>query len=173
MVRILALLVLLLAVACGSLLEPVDVAMGSADVPVAAGMDASTDTDPSIEVQTADASVVQRTTVPNNEPDAGCIPIAHDNGLGQSYWNCAPLGTWNEAAAWAACEAYVAGGTGGSCHLRSGGACAGKAVISWGMLVRDQTNAAWDFGADARGHVSTYPGGSSMGCPTAADPVWN
>ena len=105
--------------------------------------------------------------------DAGCTPTEHVNGVGQTYLSCAALETWNEAAAWAACEAYVAGGTGGFCQLRSGGTCAGRAVVSIGMIARSATNAAWDFGTAARGHVETYPDAAPIGCPGIEDPTWN
>lgn len=120
----------------------------------------------------SDAGAVA-STVPTTAPeDAGCVSIQHHNGLGQTYLSCAPLGTWDEASAWAACRAYVKGG-GGSCQVRSGGSCAGAAIVSVGMIANDATNASWDFGAGARGHVSTYPNAAPLGCPSTTDPTWN
>jgi hypothetical protein len=35
----------------------------------------------------------------------GCTPITHDNGIGQTWQDCVPLGTYNDAQAMMACKA--------------------------------------------------------------------
>ena len=40
----------------------------------------------------------------------GCVLVTHDNGLGPTWQDCAPLGTYNPQEAWAACNASYDGG---------------------------------------------------------------
>ena len=40
--------------------------------------------------------------------DAGCTPVPHDNGLGQTWQDCVPLGTYNQSQAVKACKASFA-----------------------------------------------------------------
>lgn len=37
-----------------------------------------------------------------------CTPVTHDNGLGQTWQDCVPLGTYNEGQAMKACAAWCA-----------------------------------------------------------------
>jgi len=43
--------------------------------------------------------------------------ITHDDGLGQTWKDCAPLGTATQAEATAACNAYCAHNDGGACYV--------------------------------------------------------
>lgn len=42
------------------------------------------------------------------EVDAGCTLVTHDNGLGATWQDCVPLGTYNEEQAMKACKASAA-----------------------------------------------------------------
>jgi hypothetical protein len=58
--------------------------------------------------------------------EASCAPVTHDDGFGEHWADCAPLGTYNEAEAMAACASYATatGADAGACHL-SETACSG------------------------------------------------
>jgi hypothetical protein len=50
-------------------------------------------------------------------PDV-CSPVIHDDGLGQHWTDCAPLGTYNDTEAMAACNAWLAANpTPASCYV--------------------------------------------------------
>lgn len=72
--------------------------------------------------------------------DAGCALVTHENGLGQTWQDCVPLGTYNEEQAMKACEASgaarcvdskITSGCGGSSHV-FGFDDASKIVGVWG-----------------------------------------
>jgi hypothetical protein len=70
-----------------------------------AGPDAS-DGGVDADASTADADAASDASQAD-EADA-CTTYTHSNGMGQSWTDCVPLGTYNEVQAAAACEAYVA-----------------------------------------------------------------
>lgn len=49
-------------------------------------------------------------------PVDACSPVTHDNGLGQTWQDCVPIGTYNEEQATKACKAWCA--TNCSCYAR-------------------------------------------------------
>lgn len=65
-----------------------------------AGLDAS---DAAVDA-TGDSSV----DGPSSDADAACTAYTHDNGMGQTWTDCEPLGTYDETQAAKACQAYVA-----------------------------------------------------------------
>lgn len=52
--------------------------------------------------------------------DAGCAPVTHDNGLGQTWQDCVPSGTYDTSQAKKACEAWCdTNGCAGACFTAS------------------------------------------------------
>lgn len=89
--------------------------------------------------------------------DAGCTVVTHDNGLGQHWQDCVPLGTYDETQALKACAAYDAG----SCAQSAGGCGAEQMVHPPG------NNTLWEYQGVGAGHVSVST------CPGPSDPGWN
>jgi hypothetical protein len=103
--------------------------------------------------------------------DGGCA-IAHSDGLGQTFFDCVPLGTHNQAQAFEACAAF----TGNMSLCVAVGCAPGNEVCSTGFT----SCACWKYQGNNVGHVSspgaTGEGGSEGGiciCPNAASPTWN
>ncbi len=72
------------------------------------------------------------------EADAGCALVTHDNGAGQTWQDCVPLGTYNQEQAMKACEAWAVAVGGVGCTAITGTRC--------GTLARvDAENAARTF----------------------------
>ncbi len=70
----------------------------------------------------------------------GCTLVTHDNGLGQTWEDCVPLGTYTQAQATKACEAWCAAvGCITSCW--AGGAC-GQSVMRGEISGTDR---GWDW----------------------------
>jgi hypothetical protein len=49
----------------------------------------------------------------NTGGTGGCEHVTHDNGVGQTWQDCEPLGTYNNAQAFKACEAWWCASNGG------------------------------------------------------------
>ena len=82
-----------------------------------------------------------------------CSPVTHSDGLGQSWSDCAPLGTYDQAEAQAACEA-----NGGSpCVLNACGAVCDVDPHSPGYC------SCWVYAGALAGHVN-----NTAGCTTPA-----
>ena len=100
-----------------------------------------------------------------------CSPVTHSDGLGQSWSDCAPLGTYDQAEAQAACSAWAAvngssGALGCSVSICPDGA---STIVYW--LSTEATCAAnWVYQGAATGHVG--PVGIGCMCPTQSDPSW-
>ena len=108
---------------------------------------------------------------PSSGGAAACTPVTHDNGVGQTWQDCVPLGTYTRAQATAACNAYLlfapscsygnrclpidCGGGQGAVNFVS--QCGGYQV-SW--LYSGQNAAV--------GHV-----GLKTACATSQDPTWD
>jgi hypothetical protein len=92
-----------------------------------------------------------------------CTPNVHPNGFGQSFMDCAPLGTYNAGTALEACAAYA--GDGALCRTES---CSdGQAVCS-----HDAPDCVcWTFSGSGAGHARNASGGG-CDCGTANDPIW-
>ena len=91
------------------------------------------------------------------EVDAGCALVTHDNGAGQTWQDCVPLGTYDEAQAMKACEAWsVAVGGGTSCFVYVSGSTCSSGTLS---RVRTSSTSAgfimqWFWLAPKAGDVS-------------------
>jgi hypothetical protein len=104
--------------------------------------------------------------------DAGCVALEHDNGVGQTYTSCSPLGTYDEASAMLACRAFVAAGGGIGCLKLDGSfPCSFKTVYSYGQA-SGQPHAVWDYASVNAGHVVLYVG-TAAACPSSTNPTWN
>jgi hypothetical protein len=118
-------------------------------------------------------------------PGTGCCPantcqFVHNNGSGQSFYDCAALGTIDQNQAMEACTAYT--GNMGQCHAltcTSGKASGELAVCSDGSptdcICWAFTNGTVNPIEKGAGHVynSGRPGFSNCGCVFGTDPTWN
>jgi hypothetical protein len=97
--------------------------------------------------------------------DAGC-PIAHSDGLGQTFYDCTAWGTLNEAQALEACSAYTGSAT--LCANDPIGCANADEVCTTGAA----TCTCWDYRGMHAGSVfiSTT---SSCSCYVAGAPSWN
>lgn len=78
-----------------------------------------------------------------------CAPVTHDNGLGQTWTDCVPLGTYDEAQAMKACRASDA-----ALCLKS--ERCGPAVYEVQGFNADRSHLVgeWGYGSFATGYVS-------------------
>jgi hypothetical protein len=144
-----------------------------------AGEDARTaDSGPPFEAHAQDSGAPE-TSPPDSgsasedaEVDAPCTPIAHSDGLGQTYLDCAPLGTYTQTTALEACTAWT-----GNVHHCSVGiigcdtmdyVCGDTTVGTTGYW------SCWDFDPhdSGNGRVHKWTTGV-MGCVSASDLRWN
>lgn len=105
---------------------------------------------------------------------ADACGTVHNNGAGQSFTTCSPVGMFDEAGAVAACEAFGAsqGAANPSvdCFLNE------TTVIDCGVgaqmacIGEYAPCKCWEFYGPNKGHVSTVYG---CGCPSSNDPTWN
>lgn len=100
-----------------------------------------------------------------------CAPITHNNGLGQTWTDCVPLGTYNESQAMAACAASFGSNCtnqmpAGQCDALGGVAYMGGSITEW---VYTTTG-----GADYAGDVLEFTYGEFV-CPNVPGPtaMWN
>jgi hypothetical protein len=96
--------------------------------------------------------------------DGGTAPVVHSNGLGQTFSDCAPLGTINVTQALEACDAYTS----------DAGACSIYLTCSAGseLCAGNATNCAcWRYDGNTAGHVATMSGGCN--CIGSSSPTWN
>lgn len=106
-------------------------------------------------------------------------PVTHHNGMGQTWQDCVPLGTYNATQAMAACNAYAAAHAtscaSAGCLLPPGtclsssmynAACGGDPDIMWTYATGTSLTGV--------GHVAnTVTTSSPGGCPTSQDPSWD
>jgi hypothetical protein len=88
---------------------------------------------------------------------AGGCQVKHDNGVGQSFLDCAPPDTWDQTEATAACAAFTGDAT--QCHAMG---CGGnnQAVCSDGSAAACD---CWIYAGSSRGKVKKNAAGS-CGC---------
>jgi hypothetical protein len=100
--------------------------------------------------------------------------MTHANGLGNSFYDCQPLGTHTQAQATAACAAFT--GSVAQCSVFT---CTNPTM---GPIICSDLSptacACWSYGGGNIGHVynSGLPGGANCFCPSASpppDPSWN
>jgi hypothetical protein len=96
----------------------------------------------------------------------GCSPsYTHSTGLGQTFVDCAPLGSYSVGLALEA-AAYWDSPTTLNDQIMTcgdGAALSSTANGSW---------AVWTYTGSLAGHVSTGSSGTSPSCPTASDAAW-
>jgi hypothetical protein len=160
----------------GAMAVEVDDASPAAPQP---GSDTPTANPPSI-----DAVGTSPTPAKDPAKDAGACPCAsgctvHSNGLGQTYEDCAPAGTYNQREAQEACSAFA--GNSASCTIQScssgGGGGPGKAsldptleqaVCSTGAT----TCSCWTFSGENAGLVQSTKSNKCDPCGRGR-PGWN
>ncbi len=93
-----------------------------------------------------------------------CTPATHNNQEGQTWTDCVPLGTYNEAQAMKACAAFAASVvplviscTDSSC----GSGAETVEAIGTGLTV------FWAYAGPSAGYMA------AGGCPTGSDPMWD
>jgi hypothetical protein len=93
--------------------------------------------------------------------------LEHHNGFGQTYLDCAPLGTLDSRTAQAACAAFT--GDGALCRtIGCGGGGDEVAVCS-----KDAEECiCWSYAGSAAGHARDASGGGCE-CPSASDAAWD
>jgi hypothetical protein len=104
--------------------------------------------------------------------DAACTPVTHDNGLGQQWTDCVPLGTYNLAQALKACAAYCAVN---SCLPDAGGACInnpgeGAECGNAEFVTAQFGDTVWQYAGSYAGYARPS---TSATCPGPPLPTWN
>jgi hypothetical protein len=97
--------------------------------------------------------------------DAGC-PIAHSDGLGQTFYDCAASGTMDETQALEACTAYTGSAT--FCANDPIGCANADEVCTTGTA----TCTCWDYRGMHAGFVFVSTT-STCSCFVASPPSWN
>ena len=115
-----------------------------------------------------DADVVDTSAPPTDGP---CTPLTHSDGLGQTYQDCAALGTMNYMTAYEACGAYS--GSTGVCSPAA--RCpAVPAMANSICYLHAGTCACWDFTGPAAGHVYTASQiVDCSACTATSGPTWD
>jgi collagen triple helix repeat protein/stigma-specific protein Stig1 len=97
----------------------------------------------------------------------GSCQTIHSNGLGQSYYDCNALGTYNVTTATEAATAFSA------TALMTQLACTGGGS---NLVIAAQTGVAcatWDYSGTEVGHVHLNSSSTACFCPGTSDPGWN
>ncbi len=87
-----------------------------------------------------------------------CTLVTHTNGVGQTWQDCVPLGTWNESQAMKACVASM--GDVRKCSVVAGGCSAVQGIST---DVTGTRNYIWGYSGASAGYGTT-----SGSCPNAA-----
>ena len=111
--------------------------------------------------------------------EAGVCEPLHDNGVGQTYYDCTPIGTYSAALALKACIAYT--GSAAQCvsfPCQGSPPPNGPIICSSGALTKNCI--CWSFHGNDIGLVDNAggppgPSGNNCFCPdiTAGDTPWN
>jgi len=100
--------------------------------------------------------------------EAGCaVEVAHSNGIGQTYFDCAPLDTFNATQALAACAAYT--GDASLCIDDPRSCFTTGVVCSIGFT----SCACWKYVGESSGKVSRPAATCTMCAVSPASPTWN
>jgi hypothetical protein len=91
-----------------------------------------------------------------------CTLVTHSNGIGQTWQDCVPLGTYNESQAMKACEASGAP----LCTMTGGCGTTSYAVCGYDTPGMQQHGGCWEYGS---GLITAYV--SSTACPGVNDPA--
>jgi hypothetical protein len=110
------------------------------------------------------------------EPADACVLVTHSTGLGQTWQDCVPLGTYNEEQAMKACEAWCA--SGGNCiPCTSGGRFCEDSETSSNYIAgaittpRSTTIAGWAFAGSNVGHTMNVNPSNALSC--AQNGMWD
>lgn len=101
-------------------------------------------------------------TAAGGAPDA-CTPVTHDNGVGQRWVDCVPLGTYNETEARKACVAFT--GDPRQCSPSQG--CGSAPQIMQWLDPTGQHSYLWGYEGNTAGYV-----GVNGGCPNQFGKKW-
>jgi hypothetical protein len=93
--------------------------------------------------------------------------LKHANGLGQSFWDCVALNTYDQTQGTEACAAYT--GNQNACSVYS---CTGGGQNKVVCGVTNGLCACWNFSGSNVGKVLLNNSASCF-CPGANDPAWN
>ena len=115
-----------------------------------------------------DADVVDASAPPTDGP---CTPLTHSDGLGQTYQDCAALGTMNYMTAYEACAAYS--GSQGVCSAAV--RCISGSLANSICYLHAGTCDCWDFAGATAAHVSqtAETANGCTVCTTLVNPSWN
>lgn len=97
---------------------------------------------------------------------SGAPQFKHHNGLGQYYFDCTALGTYNLTQASQAATAWDADATQTIFH------CVGDPDALVLVAQGATQNAAWQYAGTGVGHVRLAAGDLAL-CPSFTDPAWN
>jgi hypothetical protein len=99
----------------------------------------------------------------------GC-QTTHSNGVGQSFYDCVTVGTYDQTQAQEACVAFT--GNAAQCSVFT---CGGNSNTSMCSDTSPTRCDCWGFGGTQKGKVHAGPGAgaSNCFCIVAADPIWN
>jgi hypothetical protein len=100
-----------------------------------------------------------------------CAPaIMHQDGLGQTFCDFNPLGTYNEVTATEAAAAWVISQGGSPANIQQGQCINPNPQVE--VVSAANSCAAWSYTAPA-GHVLLGSGVNNCQCPTISDPTWD
>jgi hypothetical protein len=98
-----------------------------------------------------------------------CESTNHTNGLGQPYYDCSPLATYDLVSATEAAAAWAHERTGATGFATT---CEGSANSVLAATANEW--AVWTYAGPSAGHVLSGTGGSDAAlCPQTTDPSWN
>jgi hypothetical protein len=99
----------------------------------------------------------------------GTCQVQHSNGVGQSFFDCVPLGTYDQTQATSACVAFTGDAT--LCHATT--SCSGSGNVA---VCSDGSTSAcncWIYGGISAGHVNTGLPGNCSCKAQGSTPTWN
>jgi hypothetical protein len=102
----------------------------------------------------------------------GTCETVHDNGVGQSFYDCQPKGTYDVTEATAACAAWAVakGGSRSNCASYSGG---GDSIVCSDAAGSTVPCNCWGYSGAVKGRVDNS-GNSSCNYPLGSSwPMWN
>jgi hypothetical protein len=98
----------------------------------------------------------------------GTCQTAHSNGVGQTFYDCQPTGTYTESQAKAACLAFTGSST--QCQATPVGVfCSSRGICSNGAA----TCWCWTYSGTGAGTVEKQTGLCPSACPSASGTMWN
>lgn len=98
-----------------------------------------------------------------------CQP-AHQNGLGQTYYDCQALGTPGSGGTYTQTMAAEAGAAWASGSIGTAAACGTSSC--WEVVANGQC-AVWCYGGTLSGRVLLDSTGTACQCPTSTASAWN